>query len=287
VNKLYNIINIRSGAAFEIDSQERFIGQSLLPDRNGQKWILENADNGLFYIKRYDVGTYLRRTDNGQLGFSSDKQAWRIQPHGSSNNTFKILQPDNRSTLEMRKVTRNDCPDLEVSLWKPRDRHGDSQVWEFKRFYPTRTFRLDCAYLIINVASGTSADLEYDDDDEDEPPSLVGNERSDQNPRQKWIFRDARNNQVLIQNSSSRMYVSIDGTDPGSGTEILCTRNKQAWDVIPDLNDPSKFRICYPNTEFTINLENGDTSNGAQIQIDQFDQGSDSQKWKFETPGRI
>jgi len=169
---------------------------------------------------------------------------------------------------------------LEVGLWRTKDKNNDSQVWEFKPSYLPRSFKLNCAYMIINIASGTSASLEDDDD----YLSLVGSKRSDRKSSQKWIFQNAHDNQVYIKNLSSEIYLSIDGTAPGNGTKILCAEKKQAWDVRPDANDPKNFRIFYPNTVFNINLENGDKRNGTQIQLDEFNQGSDSQKWEFDTP---
>lgn len=274
VNKPYNIINIVSRTAFEIDELGRFIGYSVSAKRNGQKWILETAPQGLFFIKHRERGTYLGKKDD-RLAVSREKQPWRIQPHGSSPKTFRILQTDNNSAINLEQGSS--APGTRVNLWKTRD--TNNQVWEFELFQPPKPFVWGRPYLIINDQSKTTADLEYDGDGG--PPYVVGNEFSVESTDQQWIFEEAPNNQVYITKSSSGTYISIDEA-PDNGTKIVYTRNRQAWDLKADEKDPTKFRIFYPNTPYNITLDDGSVTPGTTIQLERFDPDSESQRWKFE-----
>ena len=50
----------------------------------------------------------------------------------------------------------------------------------------------------------------------------------------------ASSDQVYIKHTSSQTYLGVDG-DVDQGAPIICSNQKQAWEVKPDENDATKF----------------------------------------------
>ncbi|RDB22014.1 hypothetical protein Hypma_010815 [Hypsizygus marmoreus] len=131
-------------------------------------------------------------------------------------------------------------------------------------------------YKLVNVKGGTVIDLSGTDG-----TSVLGwNDHGGDN--QKWVVEQNLGNQWSFKNVGSGRYLGL-GEGHGNGRRLEGVEEPFGWDIFPDEEDSSVYRINAPGlTHFNVDLsDHGNSENGTPIALWGKWKGT-NQKWRFE-----
>ncbi|KDQ49765.1 carbohydrate-binding module family 13 protein [Jaapia argillacea MUCL 33604] len=130
-------------------------------------------------------------------------------------------------------------------------------------------------YDISNVLGGTSLDLSGGDN-----RSIIGYGFHG-GPNQKW-FVERLNSGWTFRSLGSGSYIGIQGP-PQDGTPLVATQEPTEWDIWPDEQDNSKYRVFLPNTPLNWDLaDHGNSAPGTLVTLWGKWEGK-NQTWDFKS----
>ncbi|EPQ52998.1 ricin B-like lectin [Gloeophyllum trabeum ATCC 11539] len=130
-------------------------------------------------------------------------------------------------------------------------------------------------YKIVNVMGGTCMDLSGGDN-----KSIIGFDYHD-GGNQKWIVEQQQGGQWTFKSAGSGLYIGIE-QQPGDGVPLVVAPSPFHWDVWPDEQDPSTFRVFVPNTSQNWDLsDHGNSAPGTKVTLWGKWEGK-NQTWRFE-----
>ncbi|KAI1793804.1 ricin B lectin domain-containing protein [Ganoderma leucocontextum] len=134
-------------------------------------------------------------------------------------------------------------------------------------------------YKLVNAKAGTVLDLSGADNRQTIGYGYHGGDN------QKWAL-EQEDNQWLLRNVASGLYLSVEGLVE-DGTSVLATGEHFKWDIWPDEEDSSTFRLFVPNTQFNMDLsDHGSAVPGTHVVIWTKWHPGKNQTWRFEeVPG--
>ncbi|KAG1883900.1 ricin B lectin domain-containing protein [Suillus subluteus] len=136
---------------------------------------------------------------------------------------------------------------------------GANQIWAL-------TERVSIAdqhtYSLRNRQGGTAVDLSGGDNH-----SIISYYPHD-GSNQAWIFQsDGDDNGWFIKSSRSGQYLGIEGS-PNNGTAVVAVPSPFKWDVkVSDVEGVHGIRILIHGTNFSLDLECGNSANLTKIQL--------------------
>ncbi|KAG6898604.1 hypothetical protein C0993_005714 [Termitomyces sp. T159_Od127] len=131
-------------------------------------------------------------------------------------------------------------------------------------------------YILVNAKSGTVLDLSGTDG-----YSVLGwNQHGGDN--QKWELSH-ENNQWVFRNVGSGKYLGIAEGEISNNHPVHGVNDPVQWDIFPDHDDESVYRIFVPGTRFNIDLsDHGNPDNGTPVALWGKWQPGVNQTWRFE-----
>ncbi|KZT30065.1 carbohydrate-binding module family 13 protein [Neolentinus lepideus HHB14362 ss-1] len=130
-------------------------------------------------------------------------------------------------------------------------------------------------YKIVNAKAGNVMDLSGGDD-----KSIIGYDFHD-GVNQKWVIEQQGDGAWTFRSAGSGQYIAIEGVAQ-DGAPLVVQNEPFQWDVWPDEDDPSTFRVFIPNTRQNWDLsDHGNATPGTKVTLwDKWD--GENQKWRFE-----
>ncbi|CAL1702567.1 unnamed protein product [Somion occarium] len=130
-------------------------------------------------------------------------------------------------------------------------------------------------YRLVNAKSGTTLDLSGGDN-----KSLIGYDWHG-GENQKWIL-ERQGSGWTFKNAASGLYFSVEG-NAEDGSPVTASENPTQWDIWPDEEDGSVYRIFLPNTRFNIDLaDHGNPTPGTLVTLWNKWHPGVNQCWRFE-----
>ncbi|KAH7925979.1 carbohydrate-binding module family 13 protein [Leucogyrophana mollusca] len=116
-------------------------------------------------------------------------------------------------------------------------------------------------YKLINVKGGTALDLSGGDN-----RSIIGYGFHN-GPNQEWLFEQHEGGHWTIKSVGSGKYLGLE-ENPRDGVSVLAVSNPYRWDIWPDDEDLSVYRIFASGTQFNIDLsDHGNPTPGTEIVV--------------------
>ncbi|KAJ3723931.1 ricin B-like lectin [Lentinula raphanica] len=109
-------------------------------------------------------------------------------------------------------------------------------------------------YKIYNGKAGTILDLSGTDG-----RTISGFSENNGN-NQKWRLEQGEGGHWTFQSVESGQFLGIEGP-PENGTPLVAVNEPFKWDIYPDDEDPSHFRMYVPNAPTAINIDLSDHGN--------------------------
>ncbi|OCH90364.1 ricin B-like lectin [Obba rivulosa] len=132
-------------------------------------------------------------------------------------------------------------------------------------------------YILVNAKSGTVLDLSASDN------KTVTGWSLNNGDNQKWYVQRTDTGWVF-RNVNTGYFLGIEG-DPQNWTPVIASENETVWDIWPDDENRSVYRICLPSTNFNIDLSNGGlVENGTKVTLWEKWLPGPNQTWRFQ-PG--
>ncbi|KAG6827867.1 hypothetical protein H0H92_010166 [Tricholoma furcatifolium] len=127
-------------------------------------------------------------------------------------------------------------------------------------------------YVLINTKSGTALNLS-------DGSTILGWEPH-HGDTQKWELSND-NDHWVFRNVASGEYLGL--ADPAQdNTPVCAVKDPVEWDVLPDEENPSVYRILVPGTFLNIDIADyGNPDDGTRVAIWGKWQPGENQTWKF------
>ncbi|THH15412.1 hypothetical protein EW146_g5051 [Bondarzewia mesenterica] len=130
-------------------------------------------------------------------------------------------------------------------------------------------------YSLVNVKSGTALDLSGADG-----RSIIGYGFHGHG-NQQWVLEQPNGSEWTFRSVETGKYLDIDG-EPGNGTLIVASDYPREWDIWPDEQDDSVYRIFIHNTSYNVDLsDHGNPNPGTPVTLWSKWEGT-NQTWRFE-----
>ncbi|KAF8311759.1 hypothetical protein DL93DRAFT_2168864 [Clavulina sp. PMI_390] len=186
-----------------------------------QKWVIEDAGNGLFCFRCQQSPQFPYMTFSGspvswnKILCNNNKFAFKVVPDSLDLSCLKILHPNNQVCLDVSGAKPDDGTPV---VWYTVHT-GRSQAWVF---LPTLVFNPDISpfFFLTNISTGTVADLSSNN------KTVVGGDKGT-SPNQIWTFEvvNKKQNLYYIRNVTQGTYLSINGT-PSATNPLFSTSTK-------------------------------------------------------------
>jgi len=122
------------------------------------------------------------------------------------------------------------------------------------------SFQSDSAYTFKNVKGETAVDISGADNE-----TVFGYAFHGQG-NQQWVFDQSGSNWT-IRSVATNKYLNFRG-DPEDNVRIVATEDSREWDIRPDEQDSSVFRVFVPGTKYNMDLaDHGNSANGTPITL--------------------
>ncbi|KAI0773163.1 ricin B-like lectin [Trametes elegans] len=131
-------------------------------------------------------------------------------------------------------------------------------------------------YKITNAKGGTVLDLSGGQDH-----SPITGYQWHGAANQRWTL-EQNGDAYRFKNAATGLYISVDG-EPKNFAPIIASQNAAEWEVKPDHNDPSGFRVYLKGTDYVLDLsDHGNPNPGTPVTLWKKWEGGTNQVWKFE-----
>ncbi|PIL34508.1 hypothetical protein GSI_03285 [Ganoderma sinense ZZ0214-1] len=130
-------------------------------------------------------------------------------------------------------------------------------------------------YKIVSAKTGTVLDLSISDDNK----SLIGDDWQG-SEKQKWHLVQ-EDEAWIIKNVSTGRYLGIEGV-AANNLSVVATYKRFRWDIWPDEDDSSTYRLFVPNTHFNVDLFGGNAAPGTRVIVWEMWHPGQNQTWRFE-----
>ncbi|KAM5545870.1 hypothetical protein V8D89_000908 [Ganoderma adspersum] len=130
-------------------------------------------------------------------------------------------------------------------------------------------------YKLVNAKAGNVLDLSGSD-----KKSVTGRGWH-AGDNQKWHVNQ-EDGDWMLRNIATGLYLGVEGM-AANGTPVIAVAKRFRWDIRPDEQDSSTFRLFVPNTNFNLDLNKvGDPTPGTPVTLwDKWFPGK-NQTWRFE-----
>ncbi|PIL34506.1 hypothetical protein GSI_03283 [Ganoderma sinense ZZ0214-1] len=130
-------------------------------------------------------------------------------------------------------------------------------------------------YKLVNAKAGNVLDLSGSDN-----KSLIGYDWHD-GDNQKWHLVQEDGAWVL-RNVSTGHYLGVEG-EACDGTPVVAVYEPFRWDIWPDEEDSSTYRLFVPNTRYNLDLsDHGNPTPGTPVTLWSKWHPGKNQTWRFE-----
>ena len=291
----YTITNVKSGKALDVQSGGMEKGTNVWQyDNNGtssQKWKIEKTSDGYYSFVSKRNNLYLD-IDNAKVECGGNVQVYT--GNGTSSQKFQILSTDliksdkgvEEGTYRIASALRNNS-NIDIKSKSTEDK-ANVHLWNFTGGVQQK-FELEYNngyYTIKNVNSGKVLDVE---NAELTSGSNVWQYNSNNTSAQQWIIKEAGNGYYNIISRKNGLYLDVSGglTDNGTNIQVYKANgsNSQKFKFVykgtPEGGktiEEGTYRIAtYKNSNIGLDVGAARTTNGANIQIWQYNDAPQEQ----------
>ncbi|KAM5545430.1 hypothetical protein V8D89_000468 [Ganoderma adspersum] len=131
-------------------------------------------------------------------------------------------------------------------------------------------------YKLVNAKAGTVLDLSGADNRQTIGYGYHGGNN------QKWVLEGEGENQWLLRNVETGLYLAVEG-ELEDGVSAIATAQPFRWNIAPDEEDSSTFRLFVSNTQFNLDLsDHGSATPGTHVVVWSKWHPGKNQTWRFE-----
>ncbi|KAI0631469.1 ricin B-like lectin [Trametes polyzona] len=131
-------------------------------------------------------------------------------------------------------------------------------------------------YKITNAKGGTVLDLSGGQEN-----SPITGYQWHGGANQRWTLEEA-NGTYHFRNAATGLYIGFDG-EPKNFTPIIAASKAASWEIKPDHQDPSVFRVYLKGTDYVLDLsDHGNPNPGTPVTLWKKWEGGTNQTWRFE-----
>ncbi|KAG6832874.1 hypothetical protein H0H93_013450 [Arthromyces matolae] len=141
-------------------------------------------------------------------------------------------------------------------------------------------------YTIVNVKSNTILDLSHDGVTiHGWEPTGAENQKADKADAMFAIQWELLSNANFwtLRNVATGQFLGRGDDEIVDNVPVTAGDNPEIWDIRPDEDDLSVFRLFVPGTNFVVDLSDfGNPDNGTPIALWGNSQANENQTWRFE-----
>ncbi|OSC98570.1 carbohydrate-binding module family 13 protein [Trametes coccinea BRFM310] len=131
-------------------------------------------------------------------------------------------------------------------------------------------------YKITNAKGGTVLDLSGGQDG-----SPITGYQWHSGANQRWQL-EQHGDVYRFKNAATGLFINVDG-EPKNFAPIVASTKWADFEIRPDSNDPSTFRVFLKGTNFVLDLsDHGNPNPGTPVTLWESWEGGSNQTWRFE-----
>ncbi|KAL7278219.1 hypothetical protein ACG7TL_008194 [Trametes sanguinea] len=131
-------------------------------------------------------------------------------------------------------------------------------------------------YKITNAKGGTVLDLSGGQDG-----SPITGYQWHSGANQRWQL-EQHGDVYRLKNAATGLFINVDG-EPKNFAPIVASTKWADFEIRPDSNDPSTFRVFLKGTNFVLDLsDHGNPNPGTPVTLWESWEGGSNQTWRFE-----